>query len=325
MKARQLRGSALVELALILPLLCLLVLGSQLVAELWLLKLDVQERARTALWELTAFTHFEPDEETGSLFARARTGAVRTASGGEPRFLPSALLARGALNVEVDRQALGSSASVDVRLAAVLDGGGLDGRWLFRARASVTPRSLLFATVMGATRDLRLIDEGLLFASSWALSDGSDAEVVDGRSGVSARRGQPHGLWRQVSRMTRASPNPSGESLLRMGQVKEWIRLGGVHPEATFVVSRAYGRRQGPKCPGLPGYPSWAASGLQDLSSAPGLDHPRPACFDSAPGRDTARYRDALALQMLEVRGEGFLGCSRTEWPDPTTCPEGLR
>jgi hypothetical protein len=49
------------------------------------------------------------------------------------------------------------------------------------------------------------------------------------------------------------------------------------------------------------------------------LDHPRPACFDTAPFRDTQRYEGSLSLQMFRARGPYFMGCQRPQADDPST------
>jgi hypothetical protein len=73
------------------------------------------------------------------------------------------------------------------------------------------------------------------------------------------------------------------------------------------------------ECNYLQEYPLEARGGLNHLARSGSLDHERPACFDTAPFRDQARYEDSLYLRIFAARGAFFMGCKRAQADDPAS------
>ena len=94
-------------------------------------------------------------------------------------------------------------------------------------------------------------------------------------------------------------------------------------PTGTFVVSHNYGSELGnetaAECRYLERYPERARAGLNNLATASLVDHERPACFDTAPFRDQAKYEDSLYVRLFEARGSWFMGCKHSGADDPAS------
>jgi len=283
------RGAALVEFALLLPVLAAVALGGLVSVELSLARLRLQEAARFAAWELTAYQ--VADVGGGDPRGRFRAAAGRTSREAVRRFQPGgASVAVSGLEVEIQDAVAGGSPPGRWRLSP---GGRADA--VARARASS-------ALVPWLGPDGILLEErASVLADAWNLPDGADAVVSASRAGDHAGGTDPGGLWLQVDRMKH-----EGRGLPDLGS------LGLPEPDVQgpFVVSRGYRPARRSPCQGIPGYPAAAMGGLEDLGER--LDAPQPRCFDTSPFRDTQEYSASLGAQMYRRRGPHFMGCRTT-------------
>jgi hypothetical protein len=303
MLRRHARGAALAELALTLPLFVAALLGSAVLTEIALHRLKVQEAARFAAWEMPAYslTDVEGGDARGSFERAARE--VEAAAQARYQDLDS---------VEPSAPAPFFTQVADLQLAVAGGAAGgaplppawnlsPDGRADGRARCRVRSRTVDWLPGDG----LWLEDQASVVADHWSLPDGADVDAD-----------HPGGLSRQVQRM----------QLAGAGQLLRDLPLDGIRsvlgarlpdPVGPFVVSRGYRPDRRSPCRGLPGYPRSAAGGLASLGDR--LDADGPACFDTAPFRDTQKYRDSLYGQVYARRGAYFMGCSRPEADDPSS------
>jgi hypothetical protein len=275
------RGAALAEAALLFPVMVLLVMGGLGMTELVLARLRVQQAARFAAWEMTAYQVADVGggDPRGRFRAAARRVARETA-GREP-------LSTSGMEVEIQDGPAGGVAPEAWRLSA---GGRADAT----ARAGA---SSAFAPWLAAG-GLALEERASVIADPWNLPDGADAVVSSTRAGDHRDGSGPAGLWLQVDRMK--------HHLRRLPDLRS---LGLPEPdfEGPFVVSRGYRPERRSPCRWIPGYPGDAMGGLEDLGDR--LDAPQPRCFDTAPFRDAQEYGASLPAQMYRMRGPYFMGC----------------
>lgn len=334
------RGAAIVELAVVMPLFVLLLLLGLYSTELVLAQLELQEASRYLGWELTSYPladygsgkherAFRAAADAAVSEARQRYRALNSAASfgmtfegfkasvqdGPVSFAPSApLLLTG--------DGGPWSARAQLRVArgarALLEDFQLDLGGQVTAELSVKLRS----TVLPGPAELVLRSRLTLVATGWQLPDGADASIAGGRAGNHNSGVSPSGLWLQVNRMRFLGDEDFvTQGLPMLGPALDVMPLSLPSLSGTFVVSHNYG--PGPACEGIPGYPSPsnpaqdARGGLSRMKDL--LDHPRPACFDTAPFRDTQRYEGSLALQMFHARGPYFMGCQRPQADDPSS------
>ena len=275
------RGQALVELVVALPLFGVLLMGAQRLFHEVDRKLQLQKAGHYATWELTAFSL--SDYQRGEHALRLRTAIDRV----------SAQMATAFPGIAWEvQESSGVSLPGGLGDRLTLNGGGhlrleaRSGRYLHRESLSV---------------------------DGWALPDGSDAVIRDGRAGNRRAGTEPHLLHTQVSRMTFGG---ASKALGGVGGVERLIAGLGIPRPAwggTFVVAHNYGPASGePPCEGIPGYPQGARGGLSRFGPEV-LDFDRPQCFDTAPFRDTQSYDRSLYLRMFRQRGLYFMGCAQPQ------------
>lgn len=345
------RGAALVELALITPLIALVASAGLFLCELLHAKLKVQELTRFAAWELTARTlsDFGGGDNDG-LFEHERRGveaeaADRFASLDSSGALSSAMtLAARPPGISVKNErapfhpgmapivvpeggpwAAAAMAQISLGARTLLDQWRFNSGGLAHARASVavTPRIAWMPA-------LTLRAELSLLADAWTLHDGADAVIASHRAGNHTTGKDESGLHRQVTRMKFLGDGRflgAASPLLKSASAVLPIALPDF--DGAFVVSRNYGLPGSASCRGIPGYPDGtngngadARHGLSDLSDR--LDDPKPGCFDSAPLRDTQEYADSLYGQIFARRGNHFMGCQNAQADDPSAAVRSL-
>lgn len=273
MRRRCLRGQALTEWVVVLPLWLLLLWGGEWLYRTADARLQLQKRLHRATWELSGMPLSD--------FAAGQHAALWDAAVGRA--------AASVAGESVQLTQVSFDAAEGVRGAPGLGGGGVA---VLRARA-------------GAASEQQALEVG-----DWALPDGSDAVMRDGRAGNRRTGAEPHWIYRQVKRMALGGGSALGSAarLAITGLLGGW----GLPVPAwtgTFVVSHNYGpaRPGEAACAGIPGYPPEALGGLNRFGPEL-LDSPVPQCFDTAPSRDTQVYRDSLGLESFLSRGPYFLG-----------------
>lgn len=297
------RGAALVEWALACPLFLTLVAFSQAWVELSIVQFKLAQAAHFLVWELSS--HPLSDYGGGAseaVFERARSAALGEAAA---RFSAANrnvwegfwLLEPKELSFSLEPADMGGPPAGPWKQL-----GFVEGR---EARAEA--RAVISAEAFGLKlfQEVPLKQQMAMRVESGALPDGADATRSGGRAGNHPGSSHPSGLYLQVRRMQQALRAQeklwSAEELLPSFLRGRWPSAWG-----TFVVSHNYGPLRGPACEGIPGYPNGRAGadargGLSNLG--PWLEGNGPSCFDSAPFRDTQKYRDSLYGQMFDARG----------------------
>jgi hypothetical protein len=340
MRRRNQRGAAIVEMALLAPILVALLVFSELLTELVIVRVRLRGAARFAAWEIPSHPLFD-FRAGGSTLAPALAAAERDAleryGGLDPVDMRGSFrgLAAGVGAVEIqvreegrlrrphfdgalDPDGGGEAARIAARVerapAAYLERWGFgQGGWMV-ARASAPIQWLRRPAALA--EGLAPVAEVALVAGDWSLRDGADVVAARGRSGVH-RDGTRSALWRQVKRM-RLLGEPGGLAAA-LAVARE---IGGLLPvpppdfDGAFVVDQNVGPARGRGCDEAPGYPSHGRGSLANLADI--LDSEAPACFGTVPFRDTQEYRDSLYARAHAPRGGYFLGCRNPEADDPS-------
>ncbi|MDQ3265239.1 MAG: hypothetical protein M3Y59_16530 [Myxococcota bacterium] len=342
--SRRLRGTALVEFALLLPLTVLLLTAGQWGAELLVVKLKLREAARFAAWETAAYPQTDlAGGEPTQRPARVREAALRRASlrysqilhagqgerllahGGEVRFTlqPSALAwdHEGGGSLRPDAGGRASLVAAMVRSSPLefpARWGLAAPQWLTaEASAEVRmPRLGLPGPRPAFGGTYRFSERVAVITDAWFLPDGGDSTVVGASTGVHPD-GQRSGLWMQVRRM-RMLGRPGLLQPERIAATALTTLMPFTPPQfdGAFVVDHALGREVRRGCEGVPGYPREALSGLRDFGAA--VEEGAPRCFGTQPLRETQAYEGSLQLQALRARGANFLGCPNPGADDPS-------
>ena len=334
------RGAAIVELALLAPLLVALLLFGELLAELAVVRVRLRGAARFAAWEVTSRPLFDfqagrarlaPALESAERDARARWGGLDPvdekksfrglAAGAGPvalRLAEGGRLGRPRFDGVLEPDGGGEAARIAAR--AQRDPAGYLERWGFAQGGWIAGRAC--APIEWLRRPAAL-SEGLapfaevaLVAGDWSLRDGADVVAEGGRSGVH-RDGTRSALWRQVKRMRLLGEEGGLAAALEGARA-----IGGVLPvpapdfDGAFVVSQNVGPARGRGCDEVPGFPDHGRGSLANLAGI--LDSEAPACFGTVPFRDTQEHRASLYAQAHAPRGGWFLGCRHPGADDPS-------
>ncbi len=334
------RGAAIVELALLTPLLVALLLFGEMLAELAVVRVRLRGAARFAAWEITGRPLFDFEAgrarlapALGSAERDARTrwagldpvdeekrfrGLAAGAGPAEIRLAVDGRLRRPRFDGELEPDGGGDAARIAAR--ARRDPAGYLEQWGFEQGGWVVGRA---SAPIEWLRRPAALSEGLspfaevaLVAGDWSLRDGADVVAAGGRSGVH-RDGTRSVLWRQVKRMRLLGDGGGLAAALEGARA-----LGGVLPvpapdfDGAFVVNQNVGPAHGRGCDHVPGFPQDGLGSLADLSGI--LDSEAPACFGTVPFRDTQEYRASLYAQAHAPRGSFFLGCRHPGADDPS-------
>jgi hypothetical protein len=329
-------GAATLELALVLPLLVAMILYGLYLAQLAQAKLEVQEAARRAAWEMTGYVLSDYGQGKHDLaFDAASASILKEAAQHGPAggwvadygTLQLQLTNERAALAPVQLPQMGGSGDLAAKvsaaagsLRALMDTWALNAKGQARAEVQMDVASKLLPD--GVLRE-RLQSTHVLLADGWQLVDGADSVAENGRAGNHPNGGGESGLHHQVARMTFVGIR---SALDRMpGAEAALSALGNVGLPAftgTFVVSHNYlanGLDRGCYAWGVDTTSNPAPSGLNNVGSDGGLDWPHPRCFDTAPFRDVEQYDRSLYVQMFKARGPYFMGCQNAQADDPTS------
>jgi hypothetical protein len=319
------RGAAVVELCLLLPLAVALLFASRVFTDLTLARLEVQEAARFAAWEMTrrSLDDFQDGNHLG-FFERASSAAVREA---HEQFGGRGVASKISLTVTGDPALPGPLGGWDFNLGgkvAAQASTEFGHPLLFKNRTEGGPRFELIERAGFALRERHV-----LLASDWHLPDGEDAVMRNGRAGMHPDEDRTHLLYSQVARMTFLGAPERVPAVQGLSTFLQTLNGRAPDPMGTFVVSHNYGALSATtggsrSCTNMPSYPRRARSGLNDLRVASRVDAARPGCFDTAPFRDQASHARSLYVQMFQARGAFHQGCRMAQANDPSTATDYL-
>ena len=356
--ARLQRGGAVVELAIVLPLLVVLILYGLYFLELIRARLRLQEINRSVAWELAA--HPLSDYLGGRHDAAFSEAAAQVTTAVKLRYTnsegwPGTFVATYqdlhlravqeqvpgthsfAGGTEPGQWASSISGAMQRATGPMVEALGFNAGGLVHSHASLElknhllPRHFLqrsgggwfkLDVFGGGSLDrVPLSSRYTLIASDWHIGEGEDV-VGNIRRPFRGSAELPSAFFKQVSRMTFFGVRDRFGSVPGLSEVERLVGRALADPTATHLISLNYRpRRPGEarECDYLQGYPLDARGGLNHLARSGSLDHERPACFDTAPFRDQARYEDSLYLRIFAARGAFFMGCKRAQADNPAS------
>ena len=338
------RGTATVELAILLPVFVALILFSLFFLELVRTRLRLLEVGRDAAWNLSA--HPIADFQTArhqEAFSRAAAAVRRETVNrhlGRGWGNGGFAVQRENLSVELknretrDPQLRPSFSPSDApglgsALFSALGGGirpilkqlHLDTADLVTATASADVRNRLFPRSNQWLQRLPIKSRFALRIADWHLSEGEDA-VMRFRRDEQGNRAGPSAFYGQLQRMTLFGLRGRLTQFPGMSAVLQLVGGTGLDPTMTYLASRNYrppaNSAEDRECDYLREYPESARHGMSNLRRAGPLDSDRPSCFDTSPFRDQARYQDSLYIKLFESRGPWFMGCKRAQADNPS-------
>ena len=300
--ARDQRGAAVLEFALVSLIILLVIVWSTFFYELIQVKLKVQEASRFAAWEFTAFQLSDYNSGShGGRFSSARN-SIRNDT-----FNRYKALGLGRFNVATEYEINSNDVQLENRgdpmlaqaLAAVAR--NRSQAWSFNTRGYIKSTVTARVQLPGASilRDgltwfgadysphigtLNLTESNYLLADSWKLEDGSDVPV--------SRNSGP--FYRQVDRVIFLDPALRSGLQIASTVVFSILQFGLGAPPA--IVARLASLN----------YKGSATSGDQSLSVDSGQRR-----FETIPFcRDCT---DNEHLQVFQGRGDNYLGCNQSQ------------
>jgi hypothetical protein len=347
-----------VELAIVLPLMVVLILYSLYFLELIRARLRLQEINRSVAWELGAYPLSDyvggRHDAAFSEAAAQVTSAVKlryTNSEGWPGTFVASYqdLQLQATQEQVPGTHSFAGGSEPGQWASSISGAmqgvtgpmveafGFNAAGLVHSRASLELRNHLLPRHFlqrgaggwfkldvfggGSLDRVPLNGRYTLIASDWHIGEGEDV-VGSVRRPLRGSAELPSAFFKQVSRMTFFGVRDRFGSVPGLSEVGSLVGRALADPTATHLISLNYRPRRPDEvreCNYLQEYPLEARGGLNHLARSGSLDHERPACFDTAPFRDQARYEDSLYLRIFAARGAFFMGCKRAQADDPAS------
>jgi hypothetical protein len=352
------RGAAILEFALVVPLLITMLLFSLFFTELIRGELKLQEAARFAAFEMTSYTltDYGKKDHAGAFSLAAKEvkeeaeerfkdfDSIETNQAFTPfaSFDPMKIeIVEDKDEIDLFKSNVGALNSifgvVSGPLNKILNTWGFNthGRLMVKVTSAAHPLLLAqhymdegsgarFSVDQWGGQDLRnlpITNTLWLVATGWDLPDGANSNATQGkagRHGDTGGDGADSGLYTQVDRM-KFLGLPDAISNNIPG-------LGGIVDKIGFFCPALFGTFVVDHAyhPGKgvdcnnPKHP--AEPGEQDLAhdSEPGIDKGNLHCFDTTPFRDTVAYDSSLYLQMFKARGAHFMGCKNAQADDPT-------
>ncbi len=345
------RGAAIVELALVVPLLVSLLMFSVFLSEVIRARLKLQEASRYVAWEMTSYTL--SDYATGEhdkAFGLAMKASVKEAAERyadldsiEPEGHFGTMLRAAPVQVSMHNQSVAgidlsrvfpdSAGGKGPEAAAAMGKtlGGLLGHFRFntRGQVEVETTSILSSHVL-PRRYLQKEQHGFFDVDNWGGRDLSRLPVKERYTLIANGWHLPDG-GNALMKPKRAGVHDGGSrhglhlqvdrmKFLGVGSYLDQVeldRLGAVAhfllPDflGPFVVSHNY--VPGESGRGCNKSKHGAPMGLNNVSTYPGLDDPAQRCFDTAPFRDTQVYDHSLYRKMFMARGGNFMGCKNAQ------------
>lgn len=350
------RGAAIVEFALVVPLLVSILMFSMFLSDIVRAKLKLQEASRYTAWEMTSYTlsdfgganhdqAFDTAQQAAVEEANERYGDLDSL---EPQGKFGFMVKAEPMQVKVQNQTV---AGID--LSRVFEGNGGVGneasnavgktlnffldhfRMNTKGQVEVETTSQL-GSIGLPRRYLQQDNRGFFDVDNWGGRDLSNLPVKnrytliangwhlpDGGNAIMAPKqagvhggGSRHGMALQVNRMT----------FLGVGNYMDKVGLGALGEVANFVFPDFLGpfvvannyepAEEAQECNKQK---HGAMKGLNNLNKYPGLDDPAQRCFDTAPFRDTQAYDDSLYRKIFMARGNSFMGCKNEQADMPNT------
>ncbi|QRO01201.1 pilus assembly protein [Archangium violaceum] len=350
------RGAAIVEFALVVPLLVSILMFSIFLSEIIRAKLKLQEASRYVAWEMTSYAlsdYGSGDHEKA--FDVAMTASVKEAAERyrdldsiEPEGRFGTMLRAEPAQVTIKNQGVSG-----IDLSRVFEGSGGMGaeaasavgktldyfleHFHFNTKGQVEVELRSRLTSIGLPRNyLQKEDKGFFTVDNWGGKDLSNMQVKNrftliangwqlpdgGDALVKSKRagvhggGSDHGLYLQVDRM----------KFLGIGNYTGQVGLDQLSEVANFLLPDflgpfvvAHNYKPGESARDCNKSKHGAPMGLNNLNSYPGLDDPDQRCFDTAPFRDTQAYDSSLYRKVFMARGENFMGCKNMQADMPST------
>lgn len=349
------RGAAIVEFALVVPLLVSLLMFSIFLSEILRAKLKLQEASRYVAWEMTSYALSDyGNADHGKAFDIAMTASVKEATARyqdldsiEPEGRFGTLLRAEPVQVVIQNQSVagmdlsrafegsgGTGAEAASAVGKTLDSFLEHFRFNTKGQVEVELRGGLTSLLLPRSY-LQKEDQGFFTVDNWGGRNLSHMQVKnrftliangwhlpDGGDAVVRSKqagvhggGSDHGLSRQVDRM----------KFLGAGNYLDPVDLGALSKVAHFALPDfpgpfvvAHNYKPGETARGCNKSKHGAPLGLNNLNSYPGLDDPAQRCFDTAPFRDTQSYDSSLYRKVFLARGENFMGCKNMQADMPS-------
>ena len=349
------RGAALLELAVVVPVLVSLLLFSLFLLDIVRARIKVREASRYVAWEMTRYAlsdHGQGRHERA--FDGARQAVVAEATERfadldslEPSGRFGFMLRAEPATVTIQNQTVdgfeltrvfpGGAGGLGPEAAAAAGqplGFFLD-RFHFNTRGQVSVEvGTTLASTLLPQNFLQKESGGFFSVDHWGGRDLSRLPVRSRYTLIADGWHLPEG-GDAVMRARRAGMPPGGAPHGLRAQVARMTFLGvgdyfaqvGLErfgavahfllPDfrGPFVVAHNYVPSESGR--GCNKDAHGAAMGLNNLNTHPGLDDPAQRCFDTAPFRDTQTYDRSLYRKMFMARGPHFMGCKNAQADTP--------
>ncbi|EPX59625.1 pilus biogenesis protein, TadE family [Cystobacter fuscus DSM 2262] len=351
------RGAAIVEFALVVPLLVSILMFSMFLSDIIRAKLKMQEASRYTAWEMSSYTLSDyGSADHDKAFETAQKAAVDEATERykdldslEPDGKFGFMLSAEPVQVKVENQTV---AGID--LSRVFEGnGGIGGEassavgktlnffldhFKMNTKGQVQVEITSKLASLGLPRNyLQQEQKGFFDVDNWGGKDLSNLPVKNRYTLIATGWQLPDGA-NAVMAPKRAGVHSGGESqhgmaaqvdrmtFLGVGNYADKVGLDALGSIANFVFPDFFGpfvvaHNYEPSAEGnecnKPGH--GASVGLNNLNKYPGLDDDAQRCFDTAPFRDTQKYDDSLYRKVFMARGNSFMGCKNEQADMPNT------
>jgi hypothetical protein len=346
------RGAAIVEMALVLPVITTVLLFGLYFAELLRAKLKMLEAARYVTFEMTSYTlsDYGAADHDGAF----KDAWDKTKADASRRFKdldsiddrPAGNFIAGLTNLTLtmDNEPVKAFGNFSTQANNAVGGPFMAGLLsVLNGSLDQTYKHFKFNTngqahaTVGLTFESRLVRQQALnlkssftmIATGWQLPDGSDADMsADSAQAGLHDGGSIHGMWLQVNRMTHLGMTQDMEAVRGLQYLMNVFRIFLPSPfTSSYVAAHNYGLDSGDprQCASGPGnhdITHEAKDGMNNLDKDSVIDHPWRKCYDTAPFRDVAGYDmggdRSLYVKQYEERGPYFMGCKNAQADDPT-------
>lgn len=345
------RGAAMVEFALVVPLLVTILLFSMYLAELARVRLKLQEVSRYVAWEMTSYNLTDyANNNHATAFTAARTKAIQEAreryrdlDSVEPNGSLGFFATISDLQIDISDQDAGFiDGSIPVLgpvvgvannvMGAVVNAWGFNRNGKVKVDVSTSVGSVIlnrnfmerstggfFNVDQWGGRNLSSLamqNSFTMIANGWSLPDGGDSTTNKRATGFHPT-GSKAGLYTQVNRMTFLGLKNGLENTPGLSAALKVINFAmPISLVGTYVISHGYtAKEQNRDCNNI----GEAQSGSRNLHKDVGLDVDTMRCFDTTPFRDRFSWQKSLYVQAFKARGDNYMGCKQAMADDPTT------